>query len=106
MTSYKNPPPLSDAISNDCWRTEMDIWRRRTELAKEKQTLAVTLSLSVNYRETAIALPLESLETADRVTNLLKETTDSAYEAYRKLSVQETYQCPSSLLNLKSAIPS
>ena len=78
---------------------------------KEKQALAVILSFSGKYGEVATALPVEQLDTADGMKNLLKFSKKRQKTAHMKLisisrfSVDETYQGPSCSLNLKSAIP-
>lgn len=48
----------------------MAVWQLVTELKKEKQALAVSLSLTGNARETAMEVPAEDLGKADGTENL------------------------------------
>ena len=90
MASYKNPPSLSDGVSYASWRSEVDIWRRMTDIAKAKQALAVTLSLTGQYKEVAISVSVDQLNSDEGMDALLavmdanfqKESRGSAYEAY------------------------
>ena len=44
---------MEDEKSYDQWRNEISVWQLVTELKPDKQTLAVTLCLSRQTRETA-----------------------------------------------------
>ena len=95
MASYKNPPSLSDGVSCDSWRSEVDIWRRMTDIAETKQALAVKLSLTGQYKEVAISVSVNQLNSDEGMDALLavmdanfqKESVDSAYEAYHNFEV-------------------
>ena len=80
-----------DEKDYDTWKNEIEIWRLMTDLAKKKQALAVTLTLSGKARETAIQVPAASLNTDEGMDILiseldkcfLQEVKDSAYQAYK-----------------------
>ncbi len=83
-TGFKAPPVWSDD------KSEVDMWLIITELAKEKQALALTLSLNGRKREVAREVPLAELNSNDGVTKLkdkLKSSfatneVDLSYEAF------------------------
>ena len=83
MASYKNPPSLSDGVSYDSWSSEVDIWRRMTDIAKAKQALAVTLSLTGQYEEIAISVSIDQLNSDEGLDSLL-----DVMEAKERLSGQ------------------
>ena len=93
MASYKNPPSQSDGVSYDSYGSEVDICRRMTDMVKAKQALAVTLSLTGQYKEVAISVSVDQLNSDKGMDSLLavmdanfqKESVDSAYEAYHNL---------------------
>lgn len=49
----------------------MAVWQLVTELKKEKQALAVSLSLTGNARETAMEVPAEDMGKADGTEKLI-----------------------------------
>ena len=88
--NYKVPPKFDEARPYECWKNEVNIWRRVTELDKKKQAVAVTLGLDGRARETAMEIPADDLDSDDGMATLftkldevfLKEEKDRAYEAY------------------------
>lgn len=88
-SGYKNPPKF-DEDTYDNWKNELEIWRLVTDLAPEKQALAVTLSLSGKAREAAVSVKADDLNKEDGISTLLskldtifkRDTIDCAYEAY------------------------
>lgn len=88
--SYKVPPKFDEARPYECWKNEVSIWTRVTDLDKTKQALAVALGLEGRARETAMGIPAEELDSEDGMKTLLaklddvflKEEKDRAYEAY------------------------
>ena len=93
--SYKQPPKFDEKSSYETWKNEIEIWRRVTDVKKEKQALAITLSLSGKARETALEIPADDLDKEAGVTLLiekldavfLKEAKDLAYEAYTHFDI-------------------
>lgn len=55
------------------WKNEIAVWQLVTELQKEKQALAVSLSLTGNARETAMEVPAEDLGKADGTEKLIAQ---------------------------------
>lgn len=51
----------------------MAVWQLVTELKKEKQALAVSLSMTGNARETAMEVPAEDLGKADGTEKLIAQ---------------------------------
>lgn len=88
--SYKVPPKFDETRPYECWKNEVNIWTRVTELDKKKQALAVALGLEGRARETAMEISAEDLDSDTGMTTLmaklddvfLKEEKDRAYEAY------------------------
>ena len=91
-TSYKNPPALDEDKSYETWKSEIDIWRLMTDVEKERQALALVLSLSGQARQRALEIEVADLNKANRVDTLLesldelflKNKIDLAYETYSK----------------------
>ena len=54
-SNYKNPPLMSDGLTYEDWKTELQIWANVTDLDKKKQGSAVFLSLQGKARETVRA---------------------------------------------------
>lgn len=89
-SSYKVPPKFDEARPYECWKNEVNIWTRVTELDKKKQALAVALGLEGRAHETAMEIPAEDLDSDNGMATLmaklddvfLKEEKDRAYEAY------------------------
>lgn len=88
--SYKVPPQFDEARPYECWKNEVNIWTRVTDLDKKKQALAVALGLEGRARETTMEIPAEDLDRDKGMATLmakldgmfLKEEKDRAYEAY------------------------
>ena len=92
-STFKNPPKFDGVeTAYSTWKNELKIWRAVTELPKEKQALAVTLSLSGSIKKSALELDADVLGTNEGMDTLLehldkvfkKEEKDCAYEAYQK----------------------
>ena len=89
-SNYKNPPRF-DEDDYSCWKNEIKIWTMMTELPKNKQALAVSLSLNGNAKRAAMGIAVETLNTDEGMSNLLetldnlflKDSLDSMYEAYQ-----------------------
>ena len=72
------------------WKNELEIWRRVTDLSKEKQALAVTLTLTGTAKQTALNISANDLNKDDGMDKLiealdgvfLREKKDLAYDAY------------------------
>ena len=90
--NYKVPPVFNETISYESWKNEIEVWRLVTDLSKEKQALAIVLSLSGKAREKARELNIAVINVATGVDLLIqkldeifkKEEVDGAYEAYNK----------------------
>lgn len=90
VSNYKIPPKYDEARPYECWKNEVNIWTRVTELNKKKQALAVALGLEGRARESAMEIPAENLDSEDGMAVLLakldgvflKEEKDRAYETY------------------------
>ena len=91
MSSFKNPPAFTDGKSYETWKNEIHMWQSLTELAKDKQALAISLSLSGRARDAAMEMDLADLSTDDGVDKLLTELdklflrnkVDLAYATYK-----------------------
>ena len=55
MTTYKTPPELAGK-DYETWKKEVSLWQSITDLPAEKQAVAITLSLSGQYREVATSI--------------------------------------------------
>lgn len=90
--NFKNPPAFDQrSMGYETWKNEVQVWQLVTELKKEKQALAVSLSLTGNARESAMEIPAADLGSEDGMTKLfaqldkvfLRDDKDRAYEAYK-----------------------
>lgn len=89
---FKNPPPFGADVNADyeTWKNELEMWAIVTDLKKEKQALAVTLSLQGQAKRIALELDKETLNKEDGMKTLMKELdkiygkdeTDIAYSVY------------------------
>ena len=90
-SSYKNPPSLEEGKSYEQWKTEVNMWKRVTDLERRKRGLALALSLQGKAREIAVKINIDTLNVDDGVDNLIaeldkvfeKDKKDQAYSAYR-----------------------
>lgn len=86
--NYRVPPKFDETRPYECWKNELDIWRRVTDLDKKKQALAVVLELEGRARKIAMEIPAEELDDDNGMTTLLAkldgvfEEEDWAYDAY------------------------
>ena len=91
-TNFKNPPAFDPrSMTYEIWKNEISVWQLVTELKKEKQALAVSLTLSGNARDVAMDIPAADLAKEDGMKTLIDELDkafkrdekDKAYEAYK-----------------------
>lgn len=61
VSNYRVPPSFDEGKLFKSWKNEVAIWTRVTELEKCKQVLAVVLALSGRARETAMEVPVDTL---------------------------------------------
>lgn len=88
--SYKIPPKLGPDTDYETWKNEIEMWKLVTDLNKNKQALAVALTLTGKAREAALEIDAHVLNTGGGLTTLLnaldevfeKEAKDLAYKAY------------------------
>ncbi|XP_062409954.1 uncharacterized protein LOC134100639 [Sardina pilchardus] len=88
--NYKVPPLFDEKKSYESWKNEVEIWKLVTELDKNKQALAVALSLSGRARNAALEIAAADLNKDNGLTTLLhkldtvflKEEKDRQYDAY------------------------
>ena len=72
MTTYKTPPELAGK-DYETWKKEVSLWQSITDLPAEKQAVAITLSVSGQYREVATSINSELLKANNDVENLVTE---------------------------------
>ena len=86
----KTPPALREDIPYESSKKEIQIWQRFTSLAKEKQALAIFLSLEGKARETVLEVEVDDLNKDDGVEKVLakldnlflKDKLQLAYTSY------------------------
>ena len=86
----KTPPALREDIPYESWKKEIQIWQRFTSLEKEKQALAIFLSLEGKARETVLEVEVDDLNKDDGVEKVLakldnlflKDKLQLAYTSY------------------------
>ena len=88
MTTYKTPPELAGK-DYETWKKEVSLWQSITNLPAEKQAVAVTLSLSGQYREVATSINSELLKANNGVENLVTEFD----KHFKRESIDESYEC-------------
>ena len=90
--SFKNPPLFVETLTYEAWKEEIQMWKLVTDLSKEKQAIAVVLTLSGKAKEKAKELKSDELHKEDGTDKLFakldeifkKDELDGAYEAYYK----------------------
>lgn len=88
--NYKVPPKFDETRPYECWKNEVNVWKRITELDKKKQALAIALGLEGRAREIAMEISADQLDQDDGMETLLakldgvflREEKDRTYEAY------------------------
>ncbi|XP_061906336.1 uncharacterized protein LOC133659674 [Entelurus aequoreus] len=88
--NYRVPPKFDETRPYECWKNEVNIWARVTELDKKKQALAVALGLEGRAKDIAMEIPADDLDKDTGMATLLakldgvfqQEEKDRAYEAY------------------------
>lgn len=115
-TSFKNPPLFDPRSMNyETWKNKVSVWQLVTELKKEKQALAVSLTLTGNAREVAMDIPAADLTKDDGMDKLITQLDKVFYEMIRtkhtrmtkmliRLLNQKMCQCQNILLNLTKDI--
>lgn len=73
MASNKWPPKFVDESAYENWKKDIGIWCELTELKKEKQALAIHLSLDGRARQASSELDLGVLKKDDGVDKLLEK---------------------------------
>ena len=90
---YKNPPVLHNDCIYEDWKNELEIWKRLTDVPKEKQALAVTLSsLSGQAKAKSLEIPVDTLNKENGLKTLiealdklyLRVKVDLSYTAFRE----------------------
>ena len=89
-TSFKTPPIWVDDQPFHAWKNEVSMWEKLTDLPKEKQGLAVALSLTGRKREVAMELAPDVLGAQNGLVDLMnelasvfgKDSVDIAFENY------------------------
>ena len=90
---YKNPPVLHNDCIYEDWKNELAIWKRLTDVPKEKQALAVTLSsLSGQAKAKSLEIPVDTLNKENGLNTLieaidklyLRDKVDLSYTAFRE----------------------
>ena len=71
--SLKNPPKWEEGSSYEAWRRDVKLWTKLTDLAANKQAIAIYLSLSGQSRLLASEIPEDDLEKATGVDTLLNK---------------------------------
>lgn len=71
--SNRNPPKFDETISYEAWKTDVEIWQELTELPKNKQALAIHLSLSGKARQASTEVGVVNLKKEDGVQCLIKK---------------------------------
>lgn len=83
--NFKNPPTLGEKSYHQ-WRNEVAAWQLMTDVAPNKQALAIALSLQGKAREAAFEITGANLNAASGVTELLAKLD----EIFKKATVEET----------------
>ena len=69
--SLKVPPKLESDDQYETWKNDIEIWRELTDLPKEKQALAMHLSLTGRARVASSEIKVADLKTENGVETLL-----------------------------------
>ena len=76
--NIKTPSTLHKDISYKNWKKEIKIWQKFTSVEKEKQALAIFLSMQGKARELLLELKIDELNQANGVDKVL-EKLDTLY---------------------------
>ena len=68
---YEHPPTLVGKKYSQ-WKNEVEIWQLVTELSRNKQGLALALSLEGEARKVAVALPIDVLSADNGVQEIIR----------------------------------
>ena len=71
--NIKNPPKLEDEAAYESWKNDVTIWTDLTDLPKEKQALAIHLSLSGRARIASSEIAVADLKKDDGVSTIIKK---------------------------------
>ena len=98
----KTPPALREDIPYESWKKEIQIWQRFTSLEKEKQALAIFLSLEGKARETELEVEVDDLNKDDGVEKVLAQLDnlflkDKLQLAYTSYDNFEKFRRPSDM---------
>ena len=97
-SNYKNPPGMSEGLSYEDWKTELEIWANVTDLDKKKQGSAVFLSLQGKARETVRASCTPADMSSD---NGVKSITLALDKLYLKEAAQDEFETFDSFINFR-----
>ena len=102
MSSYKNPPKLTDSLPYEQWTKEIKLQAICSKVEKKEQAAAITLSLEGRARDAALELTIEELNSDEGLAKLiqkldglfLKDINQRMSVAYSEF---EKYQRPSDM---------
>ncbi len=68
----KNPPALTSEKEYEQWKRDLEIWQKLTNVAPEKQALAVHLTLTGKAREVSSEIDVKDLTSVKGIETLLQ----------------------------------
>ena len=90
MANYKAPPVLRDVDSYLTWKKEIQLWKTFMDLIPRKQASAICMSLARRACEAALQLSVETLNSDEGKTELMK-ALDSLYLKDKDQLIYEAY---------------
>ena len=69
--AHSVPPSLNDDSEYECWKRDIDIWSKLTNLPAKKMALAIHLSLKGRARAASSELTVDELSADNGVTTLI-----------------------------------
>ena len=97
MSCTKNPPKLEDESEYEMWRKNIEVWVELTELPKEKQALAVHMSLKGRAQAASSQISITDMKKATGV----KEILDKLDQLYLSETGRRQFFCFRSLYRMK-----
>ena len=70
---FKNPPSFTSDGNYESWKKDIAIWCKLTDIAKEKQALAIHLVLTGKARQASSEVEISDLEKPDGVEYLIRK---------------------------------
>ena len=73
---FKNPPAFNSDFNYENWKKDIEIWRKLTDIEKNKQALAIHLVLTGKARQASTEISITELNSDNGVDKLIEKLDD------------------------------